>query len=100
MTQEDEGDFDNNNSCRFCEKNKKSDKIRDHCHLTSRNGGPAHNNCNINVKQNDSTFIPFAFHNFCITIVICFLKKLADLKTDKVKIKIIAKTSAKYTSVT
>ena len=64
MTQKDEEDSKNNNICRFCEKNIESDKFRDHCHLTGKYRGPSHNVCNINVKQKDSNFIPFAFHNF------------------------------------
>ena len=48
MTQEDEG-YKNNNTCRFCEKEILSDKVRDHCHLTGEYRGPAHNTCNINV---------------------------------------------------
>ena len=36
MTEKDERDFKNNNSCRFCEKNIESNKVRDHCHLTSK----------------------------------------------------------------
>ena len=35
--------------CRFCEKEILSDKVRDHCHLTGKYRGPAHNTCNINV---------------------------------------------------
>ena len=64
MTQGDKEDFENKNICRFCEKNIEFDKVRDHCHLTGKNRGPAHNTCNINVKQKDSNFIPFAFHTF------------------------------------
>ena len=36
MKQEDKEDFDNNNICRFCEKEILSDKVRDHCHLTGK----------------------------------------------------------------
>ena len=64
MTKEKEEEFKNNNFCRFCEKEILSDKVRDHCHLTVRYRGPAHNIRNINVKQKDSKIIPFAFHNF------------------------------------
>ena len=64
MTQEDKEDFDNINYSRFCEKETLSDKVRDHCHLTGKYRGPAHNTCNVSVKQKDSNFIPFAFHNF------------------------------------
>ena len=72
MTEEDEEDY--RNICRFCEKNIESDKVRDHCHLTGKYGGPAHSICNINVTQEQSNFLPFIFHNFSNWIVICSLK--------------------------
>ena len=99
MTKEDEEDFKNNNICRFCEKEILSDKVRDHCHLTGKYRGPAHNTCNINVKQKDSNFIPFAFHNFSNYDCHMFFKKLVDLKKDKVKFKIIPKTNEEYITV-
>ena len=95
MTQEDEEDFKNNSICRFCEKEILSDKVRDHCHLTGKNRGTAHNACNINVRQADSNFIPFAFHNFSNYDCHMFFKRLVDLKKDKVKFKIIPKTNEK-----
>ena len=63
-TEEDEKVYRTNNICRFCEKNFDCDKVRDHCHLTGKNRGPAHSKCNINVTQDQSNFIPFVFHNF------------------------------------
>ena len=66
MTQEDTDDFENNNICRFCEKNIESDKGRDHCHLTGKYRGPSHNVCKINVKQKVGILV--------LTIVICSLK--------------------------
>ena len=98
MKQEDE-DFKNNNICRFCEKKILSDKVRDHCLLTGKYTGPAHNICNINVKQKDSNFIPFAFHNFSNYDCHMFLKRLVDLKKNKVKFKIIPKTNEEYITV-
>ena len=80
MTKENEEDFKNNIICRFCEKEKLSDKVRDHCHLTGKYRGPAHNTCNINVKQKDSNFIPIAFHNFTNYDCHMFFKRLVDLK--------------------
>ena len=80
MTQEDEEDYKNNNICRFCEKNIESDKIRDHCHLSGEYRGSSHNVCNINVKQKDSNFIPFVFHNFSNYDCHMFFKRLVDLK--------------------
>ena len=64
MTQEDDEDFKYDNICRFCEKEILCDKVRDHCHLTGKNSGPAHNKGNVNVTQDKSKFIPFIFHNF------------------------------------
>ena len=93
LTKENGEDFENNKNCRFCEKEILSDKIRDHCHLTGKNRGPAHNTCNINVKQKDSNFIPFAFHNFSNYDCHLFFKRLVDLKKDNVKFKIIPKTN-------
>ena len=99
MKQKDKEDFENIHICRFCEKNIESDKVRDHCHLTGKYRGAAHNTCNINVKQKDSTFIPFAFHNFINYDSHMFFKRLVDLKKDKVKFKIIPKTNEEYIAV-
>ena len=63
MTEDHEEDYRNINISRFCEKEILSGKVRDHCHLTGKYRGPAHNTCNINVKQKDSNFILFSFHN-------------------------------------
>ena len=78
MTEDDEEDYRKNNDCRFCEKEKLSDKVRDHCHLPSKYRGPAHNTCNMNVKQKISNFIPFAFQNFSNYDCHMFLKRLVD----------------------
>ena len=99
MTKDDEEDFRNNNICRFWEKTIESDKVRDHCHLTGKYRGPAHNTCKINVKQKDSNFIPFAFHNFSNYDCHMFFKRLVNLKKDKVKLKIIPKTNEEYITV-
>ena len=80
MKQEDEEDFKNNNNCRFRERNIESDKVRDHCHLTGKYRGSAHNTSNINVRQADSNLIPFALHNFSNYDCHTFFKRLIDLK--------------------
>ena len=98
MTQEDKEDFDNNNICRFCEREILSDKVRDHCHLTGKYRGPAHNIRNINVSQKKSNNIPFIFHNFSIYDCHMFFKRLVDLKNEKVKFDIIPKPNEEYNS--
>ena len=99
MKQEDEEDYKNNNIRRFCEKEILSDKVRDHCHLTGNYRRSRHNICKINVKQKDSNFIPFVFHNFSNYDCHMFFKRLVDLKKDKVKFGIIPKTNEEYISV-
>ena len=88
MTKDEDEDFSNNNICRFCEKEILSDKVRDHCHFTGKYRGPAHNTCNINVEQEDSNFLPFAFHNFGNSDCQVFFKRLVDLKNGKLNLKI------------
>ena len=41
-----------------------SDEVREHCHLTGKNRGPALSTCVVIVTQKQSNFLPFAFHNF------------------------------------
>ena len=74
MTQKDKEDFENNNICRFCEKEIISEKVRDHCHLTGKYRGPAHNVCNIILNRKIVILYHFFFIILVITIVICFLK--------------------------
>ena len=99
MRQEDKENFKNYNICRFCEKEILSDKVRDHCHLTGKYRGPSHNTCHRNVRQADSNFIPFAFHNFSNYDCHMFFKRLVDLEKDKIKFKIIPKTNEEYITV-
>ena len=99
MSKENEEDFKNNNICLFFEQEILSDKVRDHSHLNGKYRGPAHNTCNINVKQKDSNFLPFAFHNFSNYDCHLFFKRLVDLKKDKVKFKVIPKTNEEYIAV-
>ena len=43
--------FSNTNIRWFCEKDIGSNKVRDHCHLTGKYKGPAHQKSILNVKQ-------------------------------------------------
>ena len=88
LTEDAEKDFEKNNICRFCEKQLISDKNRDHCHLTGKYRGLAHNTCNINVTQKQSNFILFVFHSFSNYDCHLLFKKLVDKRNDKVNIKI------------
>jgi len=49
--------------CHICEKlfTQEDTRVRDHCHWTGRDRGPAHSNCNLNCKE--AFCIPIVFHN-------------------------------------
>ena len=99
MTQEDEEDFKNSTHCWFCELPLEERAVRDHCHLTGKYRGAAHEKCNINVKQKQSNFIPFMFHNFSNYDCHLFFKTLIDKKSDNVPFHVIPKTNEEYISI-
>ena len=47
--------------CHICEQpfSKKDIKVADHCHYTGRYRGPAHQQCNIELKVNDKLIVAF-----------------------------------------
>ncbi|XP_043482540.1 uncharacterized protein LOC122511404 [Leptopilina heterotoma] len=55
--------FRNDMTCHICKKKIAYGdvKVRDHCHLTGKYRGPAHQDCNINYHE--SQIIPVVFHN-------------------------------------
>ena len=62
MTSEENESFERSNICWICGKLIDFDqKVRDHCHITSKYRGAAHWSCNINLKI--SKKVPVIFHN-------------------------------------
>ena len=96
MKEEDEEDYRNNNICRFCEREVLSDKVRYHCHLTGKNRGAAHNNCNKNVTQKQTIFIPFTSYSFSNYDYHLFFKNSVDEKSDKANFKNLHKANEEY----
>ena len=63
MTKEDESKFKKADSCHICNK-KDTDKdirVREHCHMTQKYRGSAHQDCNLKFRLTDK--IPVIFHN-------------------------------------
>ena len=85
MTEEDEENCRNNNVCRFCEKERVVNKVKDHCRWTGNSRGPAPNNCKINGSQKQNNFIPLALRNLSNFDCHLFSKKMVDKKNDKIK---------------
>ena len=83
----------------FCEKNSDFDKVRDHCHLTGKNQGLAHNKSNFSVTQKPSSFVQLIFHNFGNYDCHLLFKKCVDTRNNKVKFDIIPWTNEEYLSI-
>ena len=88
--------------CHICEKtingSDNSDsvvKVKDHCHLTGKYRGAAHQECNLKYKE--PSFIPVVFHNLSGYDAHLFIKKLGVSSGD---INCIANTEEKYISFT
>ena len=62
MTEEDTENFMSATHCIFCNEELLGSKVRDHCHMTGKYRGAAHNTCNVNYN-NRATQIPVFCHN-------------------------------------
>ena len=66
MTKDDEEKFQKANECHICNKKNtnKDIKVRDHCHITGKYRGSAHQECNLKLRVNpEEVKIPVIFHN-------------------------------------
>ena len=79
-------------NCYVCDKPINNPKVKDHCHITGKFRGPAHNSCNINYKV--PKFIPIIFHNLEGYDSHLFIKELGKSEGE---IKCIAKNEEKNT---
>ena len=66
MTKEDEKDFQKAIKCHICEQQytDKDIRVRDHCHITGKFRGSAHQDCNLKLRIKPNNIkIPVLFHN-------------------------------------
>jgi hypothetical protein len=92
FSEDDKKNFDTATTCHICNGSLNNDRVRDHCHLTGKYRGAAHNTCNINYKI--PKFIPVILHNLSGYDSHLFIKKLG---TDG-KINCIPTNEEKYIS--
>ncbi|MCG8374780.1 MAG: DNA polymerase, partial [Balneolales bacterium] len=95
MTLKDKIAYNNATHCHICEGELGEDKVLDHCHLTGKYRGAAHNECNLNYKI--PKFFPVIFHNLSGYDSHLFIKTLG---TSKGKINCIPNNEEKYISFT
>ncbi|XP_033729639.1 uncharacterized protein LOC117318793 [Pecten maximus] len=94
MTGKDWQSFNNAVYCHICGKELGDDRVRDHCHVTGKFRGAAHNECNINYKFTGR--IPVVFHNlrgYDSHLIIQAIGKVSDKE-----IKCIPNNMEKYIS--
>ena len=66
MTSDDVDSFEKAKECHICNKQytEKDIRVRDHCHITGKYRGSAHQECNLQLRINpDEIKIPVIFHN-------------------------------------
>ena len=63
MTEEEKNLFQKSNNCWVCKKffNNDKEKVRDHCYVTGKFRGAAHQKCNANLKLTKK--VPVIFYN-------------------------------------
>ena len=61
FTEADKKKFTAATKCHICEKALGDDSVSDHCHLSGKFRGAAHNECNLNYKV--PKFFPIILHN-------------------------------------
>ena len=105
MTEEDEKAFQKATHCHICEKKYRVDDVpvRDHCHVTGKYRGSAHQTCNLKLQISaEKIKIPVVFHNlkgydshFIINELGELIKK-EESKKEVIKVNVIAQNAEKY----
>ena len=94
MTNEDEEIYNNSQICWICKEELNTDKVRDHCHVTGKFRGAAHNKCNLKLRIPRK--LPIIFHNLQEYDGHIIFKELNSFDVD---ISVIPKGIDKYMSI-
>ena len=95
MSKKDQITHNNATHCHICQKELVEGKVLDHCHLTGKYRGAAHNECNLNYKV--AKFFPVIFHNLSGYDSHLFIKNIG---TSEGKIKCNPNNEENYISFT
>ena len=80
MTMHDKLIYDNSTLCHISNEELGEDRVRDHCHLSGKFGGAAHEICNL--KYDVPTFFPVVFRNLSGYDSHLFIKTLGNSEGD------------------
>ena len=62
---------------------KENPVVKDHCHLTGKFRGLAHNNCNLKTRKGLTSFVPILFHKFSGYDCYLIFEKLVNMATER-----------------
>ena len=95
MSQEDEENYENTDTCWICNQQITKGKVRDHYHITGKFRGAAHKECNLKLRIPQK--LPFIFHNLEGCDGHFIFRELNNFtNTD---IQVIPKSTEKYMSI-
>ena len=97
-----EADFQEATTCYLCQKDiVSSDKVRDHCHLSGKYRGAAHNNCNLQLTmKREFDKIPVLLHNLKGYDSKLILRDLGKVDPSMVEnIKVLAQNTEQFKSI-
>ena len=77
ITMHDKLVYDNSTLCHICNEELGKDRVRDHCHMTGKFRGAAHEACNLKYKI--PKFFPVVFHNLSGHDSHLFIKTLGNI---------------------
>ena len=80
MTMHDKLVYDNSTICHICNEELGEDRVRDHCHMSGKFRGAAHEVCNLKYKI--PKFFPVVFHNLSGYDCHLFIKTLGNIEED------------------
>ena len=102
MSKRDEKSFKMATHCHICEKKYRVDDVpvRDHCHVTGKYRGSAHEACNLKLQiSTEKIKIPVIFHNlkgYDSHFIMNELGELIKKGEENIKINVIAQNAEKY----
>ena len=80
MTIQDKLVYDNSTLCHICNDELGKDRVRDHCHMSGKFRGAAHEVCNLKYKV--PHFFPVVFHNLAGYDSHLFVKTVGNSEGD------------------
>ena len=83
MSEEQEKQFQSSNTCWICKRliDNVDEKLRDHCHVTGKFRGTAHQSCKINLQSNKNPVIFHKLIDYNSHSIFCQFNKF-DVKID------------------